>query len=148
MEFLVSTCAKAERVVMRMYLQSGKTFDAHDSISFFIVSLLTAYCAGVYDGEDLHSDRLATKQPPKASSCFIATAAMGGYLNPEVNELRLFRDQSLLSGPWKFIGTPLVSCYYKISPPIADVISKNSLCRVLVRTLLIKPIAKAIRMFR
>ncbi|PKN16311.1 MAG: hypothetical protein CVU66_01410 [Deltaproteobacteria bacterium HGW-Deltaproteobacteria-23] len=65
--------------------------------------------------------------------CFIATAAYGSYLHPEVMALRNFRDKYLLTN---LPGRVLVATYYKISPPIADFIKEHESARFIVRILL------------
>lgn len=62
--------------------------------------------------------------------CFIATAAYDSPLHPHVGILRDFRDTYLL--PSK-LGRTLVDLYYKYSPSVAELITKNKALRVMVR---------------
>lgn len=65
--------------------------------------------------------------------CFIATAAYGSYMEPEVKVLRRFRDRWLLTnGP----GQWLVSQYYRYSPPAAEFIAQNDTLRAAARAAL------------
>lgn len=62
--------------------------------------------------------------------CFIATAAFGSYLAPEVQILRDFRDNRLLTNP---IGAAFVRLYYRLSPPAAAFIAKHETLRTAAR---------------
>jgi len=65
--------------------------------------------------------------------CFIATAAFGSVMAPEVALLREFRDTCLLTnGP----GRAFVDFYYRVSPPIAEFIRRDEDLRRIARTVL------------
>jgi hypothetical protein len=83
-----------------------------------------------------HSPNL--KESNKTSSCFIATAATGSYEHPMVKDLRVFRDQILLSSQ---IGSAFVNWYYTKSPRIAAYIGKNKISRFLTRNFFVRPLA-------
>jgi len=62
--------------------------------------------------------------------CFIATAAFGSPLAPQVRLLREFRDRYLLTnGP----GRLFTAAYYRISPPLAEMVGNSEILRAIVR---------------
>jgi hypothetical protein len=65
------------------------------------------------------------------TGCFIATAAYGTPMADEIQFLRAFRDEYMLTNP---VGEALVDIYYRISPPIADFIAEHAVLRSIVRT--------------
>ena len=73
--------------------------------------------------------------------CFIATAAYGSYLAPQVVTFRNFRDRYLLTNS---LGERLVEFYYRHSPHLADYIRQRETLRAGVR-LILTPIAYGIR---
>ncbi|MCG8335023.1 MAG: S8 family peptidase [Proteobacteria bacterium] len=84
---------------------------------------------------------VSISNPPASSSggggsggggggCFIATAAYGTAMEPDVRYLRAFRDEYLLTNK---PGQIFVDFYYDYSPPVADTLREYSLLRTLVR---------------
>jgi len=76
---------------------------------------------------------------PPGGGCFIATAAYGTDTAKELDILREFRDEVLLSNN---LGAKFVSFYYKTSPPIADFISQHEVLRTVVRVGFVDPVVK------
>ena len=106
-------------------------------ITYFLAA--TAYAET--GGESSLSDEIAytvpSQRPPPSGSgggggggCFIATAAYGSSLAPEVATLRAFRDEVLMaSRP----GRAFVEWYYRASPPAAEWIAGNEPLRIAAR---------------
>jgi len=86
---------------------------------------------------------LSAAAPPASSAsaetsgggggCFIATAAYGSPIAPEVERFRAVRDRYLLSFA---MGRQFVAVYYRVSPPLAVWISHSPLLRSLTRVAL------------
>jgi hypothetical protein len=70
--------------------------------------------------------------------CFIATAAYGTPMAEEIQVLRDFRDEYLLTNP---AGQALVGLYYRVSPPMAEFITEHPSLKPIVRTGLLPAVA-------
>ena len=79
------------------------------------------------------SNSTGTNSSGSKLGCFIATAAYGSYLHPNVQLLRDFRDHYLLTNE---PGRIFVAIYYRLSPQFADVIAQHEMLRLLARLLL------------
>ncbi len=99
--------------------------DATGIISFYTPNTVTAteLCADPSKVVGLLDDK----------SCFIATAAFGSSMAPEVQSFREFRNEFLLTNP---VGTAFVKFYYKHSPFYANLISKSPAAKAIVRSAL------------
>ncbi len=93
-----------------------------DYIGIPILALVAVGIVSLAEGGDL------------GGPCFIATAAWGTPLAPEVDRLRAFRDSFLLTG---VLGTAAVDVYYRVSPPIADAVAASPALAMMVRIVLI-----------
>jgi parallel beta-helix repeat protein len=71
--------------------------------------------------------------------CFIATAAYGSDTAKELDILREFRDTVLLPNS---LGVRLVSFYYRIGHPIANLMSQHEVFRTVVRVGFVDPIVR------
>ncbi|HNK46365.1 MAG TPA: fibronectin type III domain-containing protein [Pseudomonadota bacterium] len=76
------------------------------------------------------------------TGCFIATAAFGSELEPEVNVLRQVRDKYLVKSP---LGLGLIGSYYTISPGVARLVAEHPPLRNLVRETL-KPVVRVLHL--
>lgn len=68
------------------------------------------------------------------SGCFIATAAYGTPVAEDINVLRDVRDAYLMDSS---IGLAFVDAYYRLAPPIADVVAQNPTFAAIVRAALV-----------
>jgi M6 family metalloprotease-like protein len=80
-----------------------------------------------------------TKKGGSGGGCFIATAAYGSVMEPEVQLLRDYRDRYLKTRAW---GRLLLRLYYKISPAPAAFIADRPALKGFVRAAL-HPIVEA-----
>jgi hypothetical protein len=89
-------------------------------------------------GTDILADGFTVE---KGGICFIATAAYGTPMAPQIQVLRDFRDEYLLTSP---LGKGLVDFYYRVSPPIAEFITEHPSLKPIVRVGLVPAVAMSI----
>ena len=86
-----------------------------------------------------HEYCLANRQQSKSKSsapCFIATAALDSASAPSVITLQMLRDEILRT---HFLGRSFIAAYEFTSPPVAKLIAKSYVLKLLVRFLIIFP---------
>lgn len=81
--------------------------------------------------------------PNSKSGCFIATAAYGHYSAPQVQALRLFRDQYLLTNR---LGIAFVNWYYAHSPAAAAWLDAHPAYKPAVRAALLPAVGLSLFM--
>ena len=87
------------------------------------------------EGELTGKSAVVTIEAP--SPCYIATATYGTPLDSNIDVLRDFRDDVLMTNPF---GEAFVSTYYASSPSIADALRENDGLRTVTRLTLITPL--------
>jgi hypothetical protein len=73
---------------------------------------------------------LTVKPAEPVPVCFIATAAYGTPMVDDVQVLREFRDEYMLTN---LAGEALVDIYYRVSPPVAEFITLRPGLKPIVR---------------
>lgn len=117
---------------------------------FKVAAIDAAGNVGLYNGKDTDTDCQYSVNPADTTcrvvtpsevvgvldktNCFIATAAYGTPFADELNILRDFRDQVLMTTS---AGRALVRGYYAASPALAEFILKNDTLRDLTRKALV-----------
>jgi hypothetical protein len=144
-EAWVDGVKKAEATVngesVYQLLVPGEVGDEGKIVSFKVAGVQADQTAAWVSGAlDYNFDLTIASLPDGGSLfpfCFIATAVYGTDTAEEIDILREFRDVVLLPSG---LGAELVSLYYKISPPIAEVISQHDFLRTAVKVGFVGPV--------
>ena len=123
----------------QLYYFKVASVDLAGNVSFFTDNGAAGdtYCAGSQppinpQGADCHKALPGAVYGAlgKSVNCFIATAAYGSPMAPQVNTFRQFRNRFLLNHPW---GKSFVRLYYEKSPKYANIIAQNETLRFVAR---------------
>ncbi len=96
---------------------------------------------GLKEAKD-YVDRLdGSDAIPGKKGCFIATACYGDYDAPEVQRLRVYRDQVLATSK---AGRLFINVYYRSSPPLARWLSRSPQRQDWVRRKVLHPLLRRI----
>jgi hypothetical protein len=79
------------------------------------------------------ADKSATikaPEPAKKGPCFVATAAFGSALQPEVEFLQRFRDERLSKHA---AGMLAIRVYNSVGPPLAGLVRRSQVCQRIAR---------------
>lgn len=84
----------------------------------------------------------AAEEMKTAGGCFIATAAFGTSLHPDLVDLRAYRDEVLMASA---AGRLFVAVYYRTSPPVAEVVARCAALRAAVLLIVVRPMLAVAR---
>jgi hypothetical protein len=109
----------------------------------YITDSICRACAGTGVKETYVPDRrVSNSSDDKNTICFIATAAYGSPLAPEVELFREYRDRVLLPNK---AGRAFVKSYYRVSPPVAGLIAKFPFLKTVVRHAFLNPLLRILK---
>ena len=142
----------AAKIEGDIQINEGNIYSLKCKVNNDIVEIRVA-CEKGYKNyfEDFLKNQWTTSAPKpfeeeqSKGGCFIATACYGSYDHEKVMFLRNFRDQYLAERSW---GQKFIATYYRLSPPIADKISKSRFQKRIVKHGFIIPLIGFIKIFR
>jgi len=106
--------------------------------STYLAAKLRSFGEKVVLTSDFDVGRDATLTIKVLEICFIATAAYGTPMAEEIQILREFRDECLLTNP---LGQALTDLYYRVSPPMAEFIAEHPSLKPIGRAGLLPAVA-------
>ncbi|MGQ9545694.1 MAG: CFI-box-CTERM domain-containing protein [Dehalococcoidia bacterium] len=128
----------------------GEVGDEGKIISFKVAGIQTYETAAWESGKLDYDFNLTITALPDGSpspfpfpfECFIATAAYGTPDAEKIGVLREFRDAVLSKN---LAGRLFLATYYRLSPPMANLIAGNEFLRILARELLVDSIVRTVQ---
>jgi len=122
-------------------MTKGQTLTIWGRCDGYLLNVILSDCSLVNPSSPSPTSPGSPPAPTSANGggcgCFIATAAYGTDTAQEIDILREFRDEVLLSNS---LGSKFVSFYYRTSPPIAEFIARHDVLRTIVREAFVAPI--------
>jgi hypothetical protein len=92
-----------------------------------------------HDWPELFRSRLSKEQRKQMRACIVATAVCRDAQAPEVIALRQFRDKVLVRYD---LGRRCIEAYYRMSPSVAELVSRSTVARLVLRACVIRPLAQ------
>jgi hypothetical protein len=125
-------------------LENGKSYffkaaviDAAGNVGYYTPSTADSYCKYATAGRTTPCHEATPDEVAgilsKTLNCFVATAAYGSNMAPQVEIFRQFRNRILLKQNW---GISFVKFYYEHSPKYANIIAHHEALRTLARVAL------------
>ena len=134
----VLTGANLNGVTVRGGPQGGPAFD--EAVKALVAGLTEQQQVQItIEAPQPDAPEPAPRESNGGGGCFIATAACGSPMVPEVRVLRTFRDERLSTSA---AGRGLVRSYYLVSPPFARWLTTHPRAQLLVREWLVRPLAR------
>jgi hypothetical protein len=126
------TCGEGTVVQLGAYAEEGYHFLNWTGDVATVADVNAASTTITMNGNYSITANFEEEEPPAPpqTGCFIATAAYGTPMAEEIQILRRFRDEYLLTNS---LRRTLVGLYYKVSPPIAEFITDHPSLKPIVR---------------
>lgn len=99
----------------------------------------------VEKGQEIKKAAMSQEKSPEKSGCFIATAVYGDIMAPEVVCLRQYRDKILTLTT---TGRAFIKLYYFVSPPLAAIVGKSRVLKIVIRTIILKPVVTKLKRYQ
>jgi hypothetical protein len=140
--FLVSDSAVIRGDSVSLSLSSISRIDKTKKDNGVEITILTFLGMIVLLLVQINNWGLVSSRTNGQEGCFIATACYGDYDAAEVHVLRRYRDETLLCSR---AGRLFVRIYYRISPPLANLISRSGRLKRVIRRGMLQPLVAAIQ---